>query len=444
MNKILLIILVNQVLLACIESRNKKEPQENPTPTQIGQGKALRVEGAPHLFSDDVSLSIQIIGEKIQSFRYKVGSFSEDSCSNEEAYSPELAKGEALAIDLSTLADGPVTLCIIGRLLEGSWMDLKDAEIISWYKKTNGPKPVNEFSATEQIEMWDQLFSTTGNDGLSLNWTGTINERQGYIIAMSTSPFKSQEAILKDTVNYQEGDQVTESISIVYKGRDSSKDLPSTLPLTRNSDYYFALMSYDEGNVYSIPKIVEVIHFNNAFDWELANKPEEQYKGGFAGGMQLDTQGQAQDVFLCRTPVPGQGLILGQLIPDSNGYLGLGRCHMVVEQNGAKQIQTGEALTTDKFSVLRVHRKGSLTWQKVSTANEILEKSIFPGVLFGQQSLLLTPCRFLFNDKYRPGYARRDGIGGCTASSQDLGSLAIGSATTDYELLVFDGVLRAK
>jgi len=85
------------------------------------------------------ALAITVSGTDVVSYKYKVGVTAATTCSDQSNYGAKADVASLITDDISSLADGAITLCTIGSDLAGNWQALAAATSISWTKDTSAP-----------------------------------------------------------------------------------------------------------------------------------------------------------------------------------------------------------------------------------------------------------------------------------------------------------------
>jgi alpha-tubulin suppressor-like RCC1 family protein len=91
------------------------------------------ITGAPSGTSIATTISIAVGGTNVDKYKYKFGSGI--VCSDASGYSAEIAVATGTTLDQSALANGTVTLCVIGHSsINGVWQAASAASTASWVK----------------------------------------------------------------------------------------------------------------------------------------------------------------------------------------------------------------------------------------------------------------------------------------------------------------------
>lgn len=99
----------------------------------------FNISGAPSGTTslDTLTINVPASGGTIQSYRYDVVEGTD--CTNESGYSSSIPAGTATTVDLETLPDGELSLCIIAQGSNGTWMTTQNAIVNTWTRNTTPP-----------------------------------------------------------------------------------------------------------------------------------------------------------------------------------------------------------------------------------------------------------------------------------------------------------------
>ncbi len=89
---------------------------------------------APVGRSNIPSLAVSVAGTNITHYKYKLGLTSSTNCSLSSGYGSEIAVSNLISDDLTSFADGSLTLCVIGKNNLGVWQLYADALTATWTK----------------------------------------------------------------------------------------------------------------------------------------------------------------------------------------------------------------------------------------------------------------------------------------------------------------------
>ncbi|MNK01215.1 Regulator of chromosome condensation (RCC1) repeat protein [compost metagenome] len=104
----------------------------------------LALSGFPTGSSAKYNLTITPSGTDIVSYRYKLGVTGSTDCSSVTDYSTETLISTPIVENISSLANGGITLCAVGKDTAGNWQALASATVKTWTKAT----PVLQFTLT--------------------------------------------------------------------------------------------------------------------------------------------------------------------------------------------------------------------------------------------------------------------------------------------------------
>ncbi len=179
-------IVIALALSSCVEpSKNSKRPIADPQSDQNGSDNAISnpavfsALGAPIGSNNTVVLSIAVTGTNISAYRYKINVSSSIDCSNSSNYSPERSVATNISDSIGNLTNGPITLCIVGKNLDGNFDSFSLAKSYSWIKNTQ-PPPLAILSGQPVGS------SIAPNLSISVSGTGVIAYRYKIGAAAST------------------------------------------------------------------------------------------------------------------------------------------------------------------------------------------------------------------------------------------------------------------
>lgn len=104
------------------------------------------LSGAPSGASPSTGLSVTVGGTTVASYRYKVISGSSTGCSSGSGYSSIMAVASLISSSIAGIADGSVTLCVLGRDSLGNEQTYASATTTTWTKDTTPPPALAGFS----------------------------------------------------------------------------------------------------------------------------------------------------------------------------------------------------------------------------------------------------------------------------------------------------------
>ena len=82
-------------------------------------------------------MAVTVGGANVADYMYKVGTTSATTCSSATGYSSEAAVATHITSNISGVADGSVTLCVVGRNAAGNYQTYANATVYTWTKKTS-------------------------------------------------------------------------------------------------------------------------------------------------------------------------------------------------------------------------------------------------------------------------------------------------------------------
>jgi len=98
---------------------------------------------APSGESSVTVLAVDISGTGVTHYKYKLASGGSEICADSSDYQGEFSVDVRITAGFSALADGPVTLCVVGRDVSETWQDFADATFESWTKVSPAPASVS-------------------------------------------------------------------------------------------------------------------------------------------------------------------------------------------------------------------------------------------------------------------------------------------------------------
>jgi hypothetical protein len=116
--------------------------------------------GLPLNPSNSVSLSVSVLD--VAAYRFKVGVTGVVNCADPQGYSPESLGVVSLSADLSSVPDGSISLCVVGKNDSGTYQDFSNATGATWVKDSIGPTSPTIFE--------DGEFNFSASDSPALNW----------------------------------------------------------------------------------------------------------------------------------------------------------------------------------------------------------------------------------------------------------------------------------
>jgi hypothetical protein len=80
--------------------------------------------GAPTGTNNTTSLNVVVSGTDVVYYQFKIGETSSTVCSNATGYSSDIAVAQSIQSNISALANGGVTLCVIGKDSGGNYQSM--------------------------------------------------------------------------------------------------------------------------------------------------------------------------------------------------------------------------------------------------------------------------------------------------------------------------------
>ncbi len=97
------------------------------------------VSGLPTASSNTTALQITVAGTDVTAYRSKSVAGPSNLCSESSGYSSETDVSTRITSNITTLADGSVTVCVVGRDAAGNWQTPANAASATWTKDTTAP-----------------------------------------------------------------------------------------------------------------------------------------------------------------------------------------------------------------------------------------------------------------------------------------------------------------
>jgi formylglycine-generating enzyme required for sulfatase activity len=92
--------------------------------------------GAPTGTNNTTSLNVVVSGTDVVYYQFKIGETSSTVCSNATGYSSDIAVAQSIQSNISALANGGVTLCVIGKDSGGNYQSMASSTTAAWIKDT--------------------------------------------------------------------------------------------------------------------------------------------------------------------------------------------------------------------------------------------------------------------------------------------------------------------
>lgn len=94
------------------------------------------LSGAPSGTNSVTSLNVAVAGVDVAYYKYKLRGTADAACSQLSGYSSETAVSTSITAGLSSMADGAIQLCVLGRDASGNWQSETVATTADWIKDT--------------------------------------------------------------------------------------------------------------------------------------------------------------------------------------------------------------------------------------------------------------------------------------------------------------------
>lgn len=124
------------------------------------------------------NLSITVNGSGLETYQYKLGSSASVDCTSSTGYSSRLLLSSILQTSISSLADGPIKLCLVGQDSQGSSQAYSMATSYTWIKYT---------SLTPIATLTGIPNSPSGSQFLDLTVGGTQVTHYQYKVGLSST-----------------------------------------------------------------------------------------------------------------------------------------------------------------------------------------------------------------------------------------------------------------
>jgi hypothetical protein len=95
--------------------------------------------GAPSGTNNQTTLNVSVDSSAVDYYKYKVGPSSSTTCSDTTGYSGAVLASMPITDDISSVADGAMRLCVIGKDTAGNWQPESSAYSATWTKLTTAP-----------------------------------------------------------------------------------------------------------------------------------------------------------------------------------------------------------------------------------------------------------------------------------------------------------------
>ncbi len=151
--------------------------------------------GQPVGTSSATLLNVTVSGTDVQFYQYKAGETASTDCSNASGYGAAIPVSTLITDDISGLADGSITLCVVGSDTAGNLQPYASATSATWTKDTTVPSITSAVTQDTdndgRIDRYLVTFDSAVNDSslVLANWivagytitgwdTGTANDNQ--------------------------------------------------------------------------------------------------------------------------------------------------------------------------------------------------------------------------------------------------------------------------
>lgn len=133
----LLFLLINfMFLLSCAPNKKETSPvTSSPAPVTVTYSPVATVSGVPTGSSQVVNLNVQVAGQDVVQYKYKIGLSSTTSCATETGYSSVSLISNSIAGSIASFSDGAnLRLCVVGIATDGTQQSYASATVSTWTK----------------------------------------------------------------------------------------------------------------------------------------------------------------------------------------------------------------------------------------------------------------------------------------------------------------------
>ncbi|SMF08048.1 DM9 repeat-containing protein [Pseudobacteriovorax antillogorgiicola] len=335
------------------------------------------VDNAPNGESRITQLQIAVTGPGLTHFIYKIGPSDQTNCLLASGYNTR-AISEGITDDISSLPDGPITLCIVVQKGD-QWQDYGEATKLTWTK------------ATGALESIQGLTSVITTQKISLFWEASSSS-EGTLVVRSQQPIAWSP---EDGQVYAPGETI-EDVEILASGDILSYEDDG---LTDNQSYYYAVYAYDIENRYAPPSLEAGIPSATPYTW-ISLSSGALTSGAVQGGTRFDG---SRELYICRAILKDQsGTVItarhpGKFIPDLKGDPSAGRCYYAFGEGTVR---------ADEFEILVLTRgtfEEAFQWQDFTVGDPLDPKVFVAGNEGADRDLFV--CRFQngVNNLFTPG-----------------------------------------
>jgi hypothetical protein len=97
------------------------------------------LSGTPTATNNTTALNITVAGTDVIAYQYKVGVTGSTDCTSATGYSGDTLISQNITSSLSAIADGSITLCVLGKDAVGNEQALSNTTTATWTKDTTAP-----------------------------------------------------------------------------------------------------------------------------------------------------------------------------------------------------------------------------------------------------------------------------------------------------------------
>jgi hypothetical protein len=270
--------------------------------------------------SDATEIDIKVdISDRGTHYKYKIGLASNTDCTSLSNYSDYIPKDERLIIDISSYADGPFVLCLLGykiQIRRGEYI-VKAAQtkatVYSWTKSTNFLDPPGNFTAQSGQDTEVPLSWTEPTSGVSYLLVRRVGS------AVTWLPEEGQSYSVGDL----DGDH-----SVIFSGTDLSF---VDTDVINDEPYFYAVFALDSDLFYSdgayavaVPSADGTGSGMWSDEMDVLLFPDSHYRfaiamNGLGGAMAVAT-GPLSDYGLAYSIFDGVSWSDGADVPDSSPH----------------------------------------------------------------------------------------------------------------------------
>lgn len=187
------------------------------------------ISGKPSDPSRDTQLNIQITGDGIIKYKFKMGLAANTDCSQGSGYSTERVSSTSITNSLASMLNDIIRICVIGK--SGSvWQSYANATEYEWLNDNLAPTT----PGTPNITI-------LSGSSIGVSWSPTVyGEPAGYLVIRrsGTSPPTAPDA----GASYNLGDATSGDSIVVYKGVGTNF---TDTTATSGGTYSYSVHSYD-------------------------------------------------------------------------------------------------------------------------------------------------------------------------------------------------------